>query len=77
MQYVGYRYDPNVMPAVMAADQFSKRIKESVEKDGAIEKGWTTKEEVDSMLVGLEEFKSDPDPVFVASICEVIGRKRE
>eukprot|EP00243_Klebsormidium_subtile_P007454 TRINITY_DN3304_c0_g1_i1.p1 TRINITY_DN3304_c0_g1~~TRINITY_DN3304_c0_g1_i1.p1 ORF type:complete len:347 (+),score=49.18 TRINITY_DN3304_c0_g1_i1:84-1124(+) len=76
VQYVGYRYDPNVMPAAMAADHFSKRIKESVEKDGAVEKGWTTKEEVDSMLSGLEEFKSDPDPVFVASICEVLGRKR-
>eukprot|EP00243_Klebsormidium_subtile_P012633 TRINITY_DN780_c0_g1_i1.p1 TRINITY_DN780_c0_g1~~TRINITY_DN780_c0_g1_i1.p1 ORF type:complete len:277 (+),score=57.86 TRINITY_DN780_c0_g1_i1:199-1029(+) len=73
--HVGYRYDSNIISPDVGADFLAKHVKESVEKEGALEKGWTTKEEADAMVSALEEFKLDPDAVFVVSFCEVAGRK--
>lgn len=73
--YSGYRYDANLISPTVGADFLAKHVKESLEKEGALEKGWTTKEEADAMLSGLEAFKADPDAVFVVSFGEVAGRK--
>jgi hypothetical protein len=74
--HVGYKYDPDLLKPTVGADFLISRIKNSVEKDGAIDKGWTTQAEVDQMVSALEnEFKPDPDVLFVVAFCEVAGRK--
>jgi hypothetical protein len=74
--HVDYKYDPDLWTPAVAAGFFVSKIKNSVEKDGAIEKGWTTQAEVDQMVSALEnEYKPDPDVLFVAAFCEVAGRK--
>lgn len=69
------RFSFDMDDPVAAAGFLTAKIGQSVE-EGAVEKGWTTKGEVEQMVLALEnELGADPAALWAPTRCEVLGRK--